>query len=450
GIPVFFVESEVNVDMRHGRNFNEENFYPNAGNDLVEFGDWLQEYRVPIKFDNYYSYNATYSKQNFENYNQPYNSFKPDEICSSVFPNRVIYSDSSNQEQNKDSWLIYRTNNYYDFPKTNGKLIALNQVENNKMLARFENTTQAYNARIIIDSTYPTQLELGTGNMFSTKPIDYVRADLGYVGSQHKAYISCKYGSFWTDAKRGFIYQLSGSEGFDEITKNNFNWFKRNLPFRIIEDFPTFPIDNSFKDVGIAMVWDERFERVFFTKRDYKLLDYYSNGLGKGEVIYKDGVFIHLDTIIQLGDPNFFEDKSWTIAYSPITKGWVSFYSFRPNYYVGLTDHFQSGNSSGLWNHLVSPLRYQTYYNKLEPYVIEYNCRLGDPETEAFLPMIEEDFLELLIAPEGNWSAEVQQANGFATTVVLAAGGYPENPEKGRLIDLPEKYEGILFHAGTV
>jgi len=85
-----------------------------------------------------------------------------------------------------------------------------------------------------------------------------------------------------------------------------------------------------------------------------------------------------------------------------------------------------------------------------KPYVIEYNCRLGDPETEAFLPMIKEDFLELLIAPEGNWSAEVQQANGFATTVVLAAGGYPENPEKGRLIDLPEKYEGILFHAGTV
>jgi len=370
GIPVFFVESEVNVDMRHGRNFDEENFYPNVGNDLNGFGDWLQEYRVPIKFDNYYSYNATYSKQNFENYNQPYASFKPDEICSSVFPNRVIYSDLSNQEENKDSWLIFRTNNYYDFPKTNGKLIALNQVENNKMLARFENTTQAYNARIIIDSSYPTQLELGTGNMFSTKPIDYVRADLGYVGSQHKAYISCKYGSFWTDAKRGFIYQLSGSSGFDEITKENFNWFKRNLPFQILDAFPDFPVDNSFKDVGIAMVWDERFERVFFTKRDYKVKDSV-----KDDLIYDPvtGLFTYLDTIVFLGDPNFFEDKSWTIAYSPITKGWISFYSFRPNYYVGLTSHFQSGNSSGLWHHILSPLRYQTYYNKLEPYVIEYN-----------------------------------------------------------------------------
>lgn len=381
GIPNFFVESEVNVDMRHGRNPDEENFFPNVGTELSSFGDWLQEYRVKISFDNYYSYNATYSKQNFENFNQPYDSFKPDEICSSVFPNRVIYSDGFTQEEVRDSWLIYRTNNYYDFPKTNGKLIALNQVENNKMLARFENTTQAYNARIIIDSTYPTQLELGTGNMFSTKPIDYVRADLGYVGSQHKAYISCKYGSFWTDAKRGFIYQLSGSSGFDEITKNNFNWFKRNLPFRITEDFSDFPIDNSFKDVGIAMVWDERFERVFFTKKDYKLVDFYSKGLGKGEVTYRDGKFFLLDTEIDLSFTNVFEDKSWTISYSPLTKGWLSFYSFIPNYYVGLTDHFQSGiktktgniEQSALWNHVLSPLRYQTYYNKLEPYVVEYS-----------------------------------------------------------------------------
>jgi hypothetical protein len=370
GIPTFFVESEVNVDMRHGRNENEENFYPNVGEN---YGDWLQETRVPIKFDNYYSYNATYSKQNFENYNQPYSDFKPDEICSAIYYNRVIYSDPSSQEEERDSWRIFKTNNYYDFPKTNGRLIALNAVENEKVLARFENTTQAYNSRIVLDSSYPVQIELGTGNMFSQRPIEYVKADLGYVGSQHKAYVSCKYGSFWTDAKRGFIYQLSGSSGFDEITKTNFNWFKRNLPFRITEDFPTLNIDNSFKDIGIAMVWDERFERVFISKKDYKLKEFYSKGPGKGEVVYKDGRFFYLDTEILLDMPEFFENKSWTVSYSPITKGWISFYSFLPNYYVGLSTHFQTGTRAGLWNHLISPLRYQTFYNKLEPYVVEYS-----------------------------------------------------------------------------
>lgn len=369
GIPTFFVESEVNVDMRHGRNPDEENFYPNVGED---YHDWLQEVRVPIKFDNYYSYNATYSKQNFENFNQPYNDFKPDEICRSYFPNRVIYSDASNQEELRDSWRIFRTNNYYDFPKTNGKLIAINSVENEKVLARFENTTQAYNSRIVLDSSYPVQIELGTGSMFTQRPVEYVKADLGYVGSQHRAYVSCKYGSFWTDAKRGFVYQLSGSSGFDEITKNNFNWFKRNLPFQILEDFPDYPIDNSFKDVGIAMVWDERFERVFITKKDYKVVERY-----KPFITYQDGEFryteLDISGIVTLDNPEYFENKSWTVAYSPITKGWVSFYSFLPNYYVGLSNHFQSGNNEGLWNHLLSPLSYQTYYNKLEPYVIEYS-----------------------------------------------------------------------------
>jgi hypothetical protein len=71
--------------------------------------------------------------------------------------------------------------------------------------------------------------------------------------------------------------------------------------------------------------------------------------------------------------PEFFENKSWTVAYSPITKGWISFYSFLPNYYVGLSTHFQTGTRAGLWNHLISPLRYQTFYNKLESYVLEYS-----------------------------------------------------------------------------
>lgn len=84
------------------------------------------------------------------------------------------------------------------------------------------------------------------------------------------------------------------------------------------------------------------------------------------------------------------------------------------------------------------------------PYVIEYNCRLGDPETEAILPMMEDDFLETLIAPGNRFHSEVKMKNGYVTTVVLAAGGYPENPEKGKEIHLSKNLGGILFHAGTV
>lgn len=365
GIPTFFVESDINVDMRHGRNAQEENFYPNVSGEIPD--DWLQEKNVPIAFDNYYSYNRTYSKQNYENYNEPYNDFEPDQRCKSYFPNRVIYSDPTDREERKDSWRIFRANNYFDFPKTNGKLISLNSIENDKILARFENTTAVYNSRVVLDSSHPIQIELGTGGIFAQKPIEYVKADIGYLGTQNRAYLSCKYGSFWTDAKRGFVYNISN--GLDEISKTNYNWFKQNLPFNIVKDFPNYPLDNNFKDVGISLGWDERYERVFLTKKDYKLIK-------PGTVTYDPAseTLIEVSTgkPVELTNGALFEDKSFTIAYSPLVKNWISFYSFLPNGYIALTNHFQTFTRTSVWNHLISPLSYQTFYNKLHPYIIEY------------------------------------------------------------------------------
>jgi len=89
------------------------------------------------------------------------------------------------------------------------------------------------------------------------------------------------------------------------------------------------------------------------------------------------------------------------------------------------------------------------------PYVIEYNVRMGDPETEAVLPRIKSDFVDLLSAM-GNGkldSYKLELASYTCTTVVLVAGGYPGDYEKGKNIiglDSPEKSSNsIVFHAGT-
>jgi phosphoribosylamine---glycine ligase len=87
-----------------------------------------------------------------------------------------------------------------------------------------------------------------------------------------------------------------------------------------------------------------------------------------------------------------------------------------------------------------------------QPYVIEYNVRMGDPETEAVLPRIESDFVDLLV---GIGTGTLENYNlkispDYATTVVMVSGGYPESYEKGFPISLPEKAEQtIVFHAGT-
>jgi len=88
---------------------------------------------------------------------------------------------------------------------------------------------------------------------------------------------------------------------------------------------------------------------------------------------------------------------------------------------------------------------------KDEPYVIEYNARMGDPETQSVMMRIKNDFVELLTAcAKGelkNQSIEIDPA--FAVTVVMAAGGYPEKYEKGKVISGLETAKAQVFHAGT-
>ena len=87
-----------------------------------------------------------------------------------------------------------------------------------------------------------------------------------------------------------------------------------------------------------------------------------------------------------------------------------------------------------------------------EPKVIEYNCRMGDPETEVVIPRVKSDFLELLIAAGKNelHTKTIELKEESACTVVVVSGGYPEVYEKGKEIHgLNEVNKSIVFHAGT-
>jgi phosphoribosylamine--glycine ligase len=88
------------------------------------------------------------------------------------------------------------------------------------------------------------------------------------------------------------------------------------------------------------------------------------------------------------------------------------------------------------------------------PRVVEFNCRFGDPETQALMPLMESSLLELVAAVAGGGSLARSRPPEWkplsAVTTVIAADGYPEKPRTGDVIHLPAPETGVeIFHAGT-
>ena len=88
------------------------------------------------------------------------------------------------------------------------------------------------------------------------------------------------------------------------------------------------------------------------------------------------------------------------------------------------------------------------------PKVVEFNCRFGDPETQALMPLMESSLLELVAAVAGGGSLARSRPPEWkpqsAVTTVIAADGYPEKPRTGDVIHLPSPETGVeVFHAGT-
>lgn len=365
GIPYFFVESDINVDYRQAENGTDKNFYPNVGTDIPDF--WLQEKNTSITKDNFYLYNKSFNKQNIEGvYTHlplDWNQARDGVTDRST---RIIYSQPSNMEERQNNWIIFRANNYKDFPLENGRLVDLNAIEKEQVLVRFENNSALYNAYITLDTSNKTGI-IGTGEMFSAPPIEFSKTDIGYTGTQHKNFDSTKYGHFWVDAKRGNVFLLQNGEGLKDISQlGMMNWFKENLPFKITKYFPDVPIDNSFQGVGITTTWDNKYDRYFLTKKDFVPLD-------KNIKYDKDTQTFRINSkIISLEDKNFFCNASWTAAYSPKTESWASFFTWYPDHYIGQNNFFQTVKKNSVWeHHLLDDRTYQIFFGEVQPFSVE-------------------------------------------------------------------------------
>lgn len=387
GQPSFLTETRINTNFRTARPEPKDQFYP-QNQDYVEL---TQEKNVSIRERNRFYYNINYSYQgtNFSNVQLPptYSKEVYDKIGNNL--NTVMYSRQDNNENSiSEPWLVYRPLDRYTFPAAYGQLKRLKGIESNQVLGTFENQSIIFNANdAYVDGITVNNTELGTGGIFARRPKTFADTDLGYLGTQNHALLSCEYGHFVTDTKRGQVFKiLPNGQGMEEISKysggreNGMDvWFKEHLPFKILRDFKNFnKLDNSYNGVGISIGWDSKFRRVFITKKDYRK----SN---KNDVItYNPDTRFFIEnsveyTIQDLIENGKLKEVSWTISYKPETGAWESFFDFKPNYYINHTDYFQTGVNQtsnltefGLWSHLLTNKSKQVFYGKKYPFIIGY------------------------------------------------------------------------------
>ena len=304
--------------------------------------------------------------------------------CAYQRPNGVIWSRKDVSENSQtDPWLTYRPLDYHEFPTKNGLLIHMKCIESEQILARFEDQVSLHNAIDGIQERTLTQSELGTGGLFASRPIEYNTTDLGYSGSQSTEIVSSEYGHFWVDVKRAQVFMTDpNGRNLKELSVGISHWLKNHLPFKILkysiineetgEPMTYQDADNKFISLGLTLGWDNLYKRVFITKKDYIPVKDPSGYL------FKEGRFYYGGAEVSLHDDNYFEDVSFTLAYSCKKQEWISYYSFMPDIYIEQQSYFMSGKNFsrddseiGLWSHLLTNKSFQKFYGTTYPFILE-------------------------------------------------------------------------------
>ena len=306
-------------------------------------------------------------------------------ICSGIFPNRIVFSPKSFDEEVFDMYRTNLVNDYVDIPAHRGQITGLSY-RNNQLLVHTEDTTFILQPNPQQIATDQNTAYLTTGDFLSIPPQELIQTDVGMGGLQNKqSACNTPMGRCWADEKRGEILMWDGQV---EMLSNKglSQWLKESLPselnaeyFRVLgEDFPVKSTLNTV-GIGVILYYDPRFKRLLVTKKDYLPLDLRAN-YDQGDVdhtVYagiegwKTKPNINVVSVVPT-DPDYFENKSWTLSYSFLDQSWTSWHSYIPWHSFADSNSFYTTTSNNdIWKHL-SKNNYQKYFNTKYDFVIEW------------------------------------------------------------------------------
>lgn len=390
GVRDFFVESEINVDLRDYGDLTEEKYYP-----LIDTKT-LFDTRI-IKSPNYYKYDNALTIANVITNRISWGTVQPrtyspylSEFCYQYTPTRAIYSLQSQYESKTDYWRVFLVNNYYDFDYY---ITSIKPVNKNGALIFFDSGSPVqFQGADQLETDLGTKLTIGDGGLFSQPMQNVVNADKSYeYGScqDSMSIINTPMGIYWISQNQGKILKIG--EGIEEISLDNMKWwFAQYLPYQLTTFFPNFELtDNPVAGIGCQSIFDNENQLLYFCKRDYTLKTDIPDGivityLGTDQfavnVQGKKGELQQINTIT-LGDPLYFSDASWTISYDPKTQGYIGYHDWHPTYSLPGKNTFMTVNPDNkreIWMHNQRCDLYANYYGIDYPFEVEWAVNTGN------------------------------------------------------------------------
>jgi len=387
GVRDFFVESEINIDLRDWGNTDAERHY-----DPYRFTNLRQLFATEIiKVGNYFKYDISLSVSRLFNNliswgnMQPrfYNPFVA-ETCYVYFPNRIIYSLPQQDEAVKDYWQVFLANNYKDFTS---RTTGIKPIQKNGALILFESQSPVQFLGVdTLQTGAGTKITIGDGGLFSQPLQSLTNADAEFQHGSCQNRLSVTntpMGVYYMSQTQGKVFAVTG-KGLEEISAAGMRWwFNRYLPYQLTIDYPNYYLtDNPVIGIGCQSVFDNSNQILYFSKRDFRkrrdILNTveYAPNLGYNKFLV-DGV-IEVD----LGNPDYFEDCSWTISYDPKNQMWISFHDWHPelassskNYF--LTSKTNSDGTCGIWRHNDRTDLFSNFYGIDYPFEVEYIASTG-------------------------------------------------------------------------
>jgi hypothetical protein len=369
----FFVESEINIDLRDwGDNDGERHYDPYRYSDLRQIFDMSI-----IKSTNFYKYDFSLSiSRLFNNFvswgNTQERDYDPQvaEDCFVYRPNRAIYSLPQSQESDKDFWKIFLPNNYRDFKS---RITSVKPVNKNGALFLFENEAPIQFLGVDqLQTDAGTKITIGDGGLFSQPQQNLLNTDdpYEYGSCQNRlAVMNTSSGLFWMSQNQGKIFHMSN--GVKEISMYDLKWwFAEFLPYKLTEDFPDFELtDNPVAGIGCQCIYDNENQLAYFCKKDYVVRKDITDVV---TYVGGDDFLVNGLLPIKLGNPAYFEDASWTVSYDPKTESWISYHDWHPNLLMPAKTNFLSIDDRGFWKHNFRCDLYCNFYGVDYPFEVEF------------------------------------------------------------------------------